>query len=238
MDGVPPQLLFAPLLVLGVIGYLVYSRTIGVKKLEGQYAQYRAGELAQRLGLQLVKGDPQFNLFVTQAQADVARGPSDGRPIHIEVRAEGAPQGVPLTLSYLMRVTQEENFSHVTWRTWFDCRLSVAVKTQFPPFEVFSRNAPQGPIAQTLAFPPQATGNPQVDALYTVLTPDARLAQLLGNQLGAFAGFANSGIHLVGEGSAISFLMQQSKAPVLAVALGQPEAMASALTALARAIGG
>ena len=84
----------------------------------------------------------------------------------------------------------------------------------------------------------QSTGNPQIDALYIVLTPEPRLAQVLGIQLGAFAGFANSGIHLVGEGQSVSFLMQQTKAPMLALALHQPEAMATALTALARAIGG
>lgn len=236
MSDFPVQVVVFPLIAFGVVGYLAYQRFRGAGQLEQQHTQFRVSSLAERLRLNVVAGDPSFNLFIRQANVDVARGPADGRPIHVEVRLEGAPNGTPLTLQYLYRVEQETGIGLVTWRTWFDCRMALTPPRPFPPFEVISRSAPLGPIARTQALPVQSTGNPAIDATYEVATNDPAEAQYLGQHLAPFAQFANAGVHLVGDGRSIAYVMKQDKAPLLANALYYAEAMASALDALSRAV--
>jgi hypothetical protein len=232
------QPILVPFIAIAVtLGFLVYRRA-AVGNMEQQYAAYRAGSLAQRLGMTLVEGDPGFNLFIRQANVDVRRGPGDGRPIQVQVRMQGTTQGVPLQLVYLYRVEQHSDIAQVTWRTWFDCRMIAQTRRPFPPFEVISRTAPLGPIAATQPLPQAPTGNSMVDSTYAVATAEPALARLLGEMLGGFATFQNSGVHLVGDGSSISFVMKQDKAPLLANALYYAELMAQQLAALAQRVGG
>ncbi len=227
-----------PVVALAVVGFFFLKGRAAVANYDEQYANYRVGPLSQRLGLQLLQGDPSFNVFIRQANVDVQRGPKDNRPIHIEVRAQGAPQGVPLEFVYLYRVEQDTGFTQVTWRTWFECRLSATTGQPFPPFEVISKNAPMGAIAQTMALPPLPTGNPAVDASYLVTTQEPGLAQLLGELLPAFATYQNAGVHLVGDGTSISFKMHQDKSPLLANVLYYAEQLAGDMSQVARRIGG
>jgi hypothetical protein len=237
MSDFPIQILLVPIVGLVVVAVLVMQRR-RIKQYDQQFASYRTGELANRLRLGLVAGDPTFNLFVQHANADVARGPSDGKPVHIEVRMEGAPDGVPLSFHYLYRVEQETGFTEVRWTTWFDCRMTARAKQPFPPFEVISRSAPLGPIAQTAGLPAEPTGDAAVDATYAVHTQEPEMARLLGQLLPSFALFVNSGVHLVGDGQTVSFVMKRDKAPLLANALYYAEPMAAGLSAIARAVGG
>lgn len=227
-----------PVVALAAVGFFFLKGRAAVANYDAEYANYRAGALSQRLGLQLIQGDPTFNLFIRQANVDVQRGPKDNRPIHLEVRAQGAPQGVPLEFVYLYRVEQETGFTQVTWRTWFDCRLSARSRQPFPPFEVISKNAPMGAIAQTLALPSLATGNAAVDATYLVTTQEPGMAQVLGELLPAFATFQNSGVHLVGDGNSVAFVMHQEKSPLLANVLYYAEHLAGHMSQVARRIGG
>ena len=238
MDDFPIQVVLFPIISIAlVVGFLVYRKK-AIAGYDQQYANYRSDALAQRLRMQLVAGDPSFNWFIRQANVDVQRGPADGRPIHIEVRMQGSPHGVPLELVYLYRVEQETSLTHVTWRTWFDCRMIGHAKQAFPAFEVRTRNAPVGPIVATMAIPEVATGNPAVDSIYHVATQEPGMAQLLGQLLPAWGQFANSGIHLIGDGQTVSFKMKQDKAPLLANALYYAEAMAEGLSELTRRVGG
>lgn len=227
-----------PVVALAVVGFFFLKGRAAVANYDEQYANYRAGALSQRLGLQLVQGDPNFNVFIRQAHVDVQRGPKDKSPIHIEVRAQGAPRGVPLEFVYLYRVEQETGFTQVTWRTWFDCRLSARSRQPFPPFEVISKQAPMGAIAQTMALPGLSTGNPSVDASYLVTTQEPAMAQLLGQLLPAFSTYQNAGVHLVGDGTSIAFVMHQEKSPLLANVLYYAEQLADHMSEVARRVGG
>jgi hypothetical protein len=238
MDQVPIQSFLFPAVALAAVLFLVVRRKKQLRGYDQQYSNYRAGELAQRLGLSLVQGDPLFNLFIRQADVDVQRGPADKRPIHIELRAQGSPHGAPLELSYLYRVEQETGFSTVTWRTWFDCRLSAQARQPFPPFEVLSRTTPFGPIAQTQSLAPMPTGNPAVDRDYVVATQEPAMAALLGQVLPQFGVFQSSGVHLVGDGRTVSFRMQQDRAPLVASTLYYAETLGKELSELARRVGG
>ncbi|MEP7053084.1 MAG: hypothetical protein ABJB12_22150 [Pseudomonadota bacterium] len=238
MNQIPIQVFLLPVIAIVAVAYMLWSRKRIGQAQDQQFSSYRAGELAQRLGLQLVAGDPNFNLFIRNANVDVQRGPSDGKPVHIEIRMQGAPNGVPLELVYLYRVERESDFTTITWRTWFDCRMSAQAARPFPPFELISRSAPLGPIAQTQPLPPLSTGNASADATYLVASAEPGVAQLLGQAAAGFAPFANSGVHLVGDGQKVSFVMKQDKAPLLANALYYAENMSQQLSELARRLGG
>ncbi|MGE3635540.1 MAG: hypothetical protein AB7P00_36890, partial [Sandaracinaceae bacterium] len=189
MGDFPIQAIVFPVLAIAFAIFYLFYRRRSLAQHDTQYANYRAGELAQRMGLTLVSGDPAFNLFIQQAHVDVQRGPSDKKPIHIEVRMTGAPHGPPLELYFLYRVEQETNFNTVTWRTWTECRVTATAKQPFPPFEVMSKSAPLGPIAAIQALPPTPTGNPQVDATHTVCTREPAMAQLLGQVIPEYVAF-------------------------------------------------
>lgn len=239
MGQIPIQVFLFPVIgVVALVVYMVWARKSTALAQDEQFSQYRAGALAQRLGLQLTVGDPNFNLFIRHAAVDVRRGPADNKPVHIEVRMQGTPNGVPLELVYLYRVEQETGFSTITWRTWFDCRMTAQAARPFPPFEMLSRTAPLGPIAQIQALPPSPTGDAAVDATYLVATGEPGVARLLGQVAGGLATFQNSGVHLVGDGSRVAFVMKQDKAPLLANALYYAESMSQVLSDLVRRLGG
>lgn len=238
MNQLPPIVFLAPVIGLVVVVAMTVLRKRALQGHDAQWSQYRASELATRLRLTLVKGDPTFNFFIRQAHADVSRGPSDGKPIHIEVLLEGAPDGHDVTLRYLYRVEQETGLAKVTWRTWFDCRMEVRAKQAFPRFEVRSRNAPMGPINRTLPLAAVATGDRALDEKYEVLTGEQGIADVLRAELPAFSRFDNAGVHLVGDGQTVAFVMQNDKAPLLANALYYAEDMQRLLTKLAVTLGG
>lgn len=238
MDGIPVQVILLPILGIAVCGYLVWQRKNMAKNLDQQNANYRAGQIAQRLGLRLVEGDPNFNIFIRQANVDVLRGPTDQKPVDIKIHMQGEAQGVPLEFVYAYRVEKQTGITTITWRTWFDCRMTVHVKRPFPAFEVVSRSTPIGPIAQTQPLAQNPTGNPQVDAAYLVATQEPGMAQWLGQVLPNFAVFVNAGVHLVGDGQRVSYVLQQDKAPLAASALYYAETMSSLLADLARRLSG
>jgi len=238
VNEIPVGLMIAPVFAVIAIAWVLYGRFVAPKRMDQQYSQFRASELAPRLGLSLVAGDPNFNFFIRQANEDVARGPKDGKPIHIDVRMEGSPGGVPTQLAYLYRVEQETGLGSVRWKTWFDCRFSVRARQAFPPFEVISRNAPAGPIVQALALPVIASGDPQIDGQYAIHTNEPAMARVLAQQLHAFATFNNVGVHLVGDGQSVAYVMKQDKAPLLPNVLYYAEQLGTCVTAVARSVGG
>jgi hypothetical protein len=239
MGDFPIQAILVPAVGLAFVVFFLVNRKRMLAKHDATYAQYRVGEMANRLGLTLVEGDPTFNLFIQQAHVDIQRGPADGRPVHIQVRMTGEPGGRPLEFFYMYRLEQETGMGSVVWRTWTECRMTATPQKPFPPFEVVSKKAPLGPIATVLALAPVPTGNAQVDATHSVMTQEPAMAKLLGEVVPGFHVFENgSGIHLVGDGQRVSFRMQRDKAPLLANAMYYAENMATLLSDLAKRVGG
>jgi hypothetical protein len=238
MSQIPIIVYLVPVFGLVLVGYMYMMRGKRLAAYDTQYANYRVGPMSQRLGLTLVEGDPQFNLWITQANEDVSRGPSDARPLHVQVRMTGNHGGIPLEFVYLHRVEQETGFSEVRRKIWFDCRLIAHARQPFPPFEVTSKQGPVGTIAQIQPLPPALTGNPAVDATYTVATNEPRMAQVLGSVLPGFSAMVNSGIHIVGDGKTVAFVMKEDKPPLIPSALYYAEIMAEQLVHVARTVGG
>lgn len=241
MSGVPIQTILFPLLGIAALAfYMLVLRKRQAATMDQNSAGYRAGALAERLGLQVVQGDPMFNLFIPQATVDAMKGPRDGQPVHIEILLRGEVEGVPLELHYLSRAEKKTDYigGVVHWTNWFECRLTAQAKRPFPEFEVVSRATPLGLITRRLAVAEARTGNPSVDAMYSVATAEPAMARLLGSQMDAFSEFVTAGVHLVGDGKAVSFQMEQAKPPMIGYALYYPESMAKGLVAIARAVGG
>jgi hypothetical protein len=223
------------------VGYMLFMRSRHKQQtvqFDQQYSSYRAGELATRLGLQLVKGDPSFNFMVTHANAAVARGATDAQAVHIDIELRGEPFGAPLSLIYLHRQERDTGFTTTTYKTWFDCRMVVTAKQAFPPFEVTSRQAPTGAIVKQQTLPELPTGNSAVDAEFSVTTQEPALAQLLGQVLPDFVVLGSAGVHLVGDGQRVSFIMNQTTTPIVASALYHAEVISHGLSNLARRLGG
>ena len=234
----PFYVLIFPALAVGYMFYMRSRHKQQTVQFDQQYSNYRAGELATRLGLQLIKGDPSFNFMVTHANAAVARGATDSQAVHIDIELRGEPFGAPLSLIYLHRQERDTGLTTTTYKTWFDCRMVVMVKQPFPPFEVTSRTTPTGTIVKQQTLPELPTGNPAVDAEYSVTTQEPALAQLLGQILPEFVAFGSAGVHLVGDGQRVSFIMNQTTTPLVASALYHAEVMSHGLSNLARRLGG
>jgi hypothetical protein len=234
----PYYVLIFPALALGYTLFMRSRHKQQTAQFDQQNAQYRAGELATRLGLQLVKGDPTFNFMVTHANADVARGATDSKAVHIDIELRGEPFGVPLSLTYLNRQERDTGLTTTTYKHWFDCRMAATAKQPFPPFEVTSRRVQSGAIVKTQTLPEMATGNPAVDAEFSVSTQEPALAQLLGQVLPEFVALSAVGVHLVGDGQRVSYIMNQISAPYVASALYHAEVMSHGLSTLAKRLGG
>jgi len=228
--------LFTILMLGGLVAMMVWQhRRVGLA--ETKYQGFRAGQMASRLGLSLVEGDPMFNLMVQQANPSVNRRLTDRSPLDVRIRMAGAPFGTPLQFAYVHRVEQDTGWTEVTRSSWFDCNLSAPVNRQFPPFEVMSRRPPLGPITSIAGLPPMSTGAHQVDQAFQVTTRDPAMARYLGELLGAFLSFENAGVHLVGDGSSIAFYMQRDRAPLLANTLFHAEHLSHVISHTAARLG-
>jgi hypothetical protein len=238
VNGVPIQVLLGPLVGLLFVLYYVFRRKAVTSGLAADHKSYEAGVLATRLGMTQTAGSPTYNLFVPHDDPQLRRGPGDKQPVHLEIAMHGSQDGVATRLDYLYRIEQETGFASVERKIWFDCRMTAAARAPFPPFEVWTRQAPAGPIVPELALPSAATGDPAVDATYAIATAEPALSRLLAGHLARLSGFANAGVHLVGDGKKVAFVMQQQRAPLVGSALYHAEAMQQALVALAKAVGG
>jgi hypothetical protein len=220
--AVPVLLFFA---VRGVMLTRRSSRT---------YAEFQAGRLAWQLGLDLVEGDPATNLAYRVANPEMRRAHSVAKPLQVKVVLRGSPEGLPVELRY-----EYQEMTRGTLREeQFGCGLTVRAARPFPPFEVTSRHLPHGAVEPLRMLPPAATGLPEIDAAYAVTTAAPAMAELLGELLHGFAPLAGSGVHLVGDGRGITFVMQNNGHPFVGTSLGQAVLIRDQLTAVARRVGG
>jgi hypothetical protein len=205
-----------PLLAILAILAVLWFRRAALR--DPRNARGRVEALALELGLDVARGDPNYNLILAQPHSDRLT----------QVLLRGSDEGTPLELSYRREVNRVTSS--------FACRMSARGATRFPEFEVISRNITQEPILQ---LPPAATGNAAVDAKYAVMTREAALARALGEQLAAFDALLTSGgVHLVADGRDVAFVMRDASPPFVSLSLLEARSMATGLVTLARALGG
>lgn len=234
-----------PVVVLLLVGlgmaYSYWARS----RMSASQPSSRAADLATKLRLQLVAGDPAFdyaNPF--SAKGRVPLGVSSGT-IRVESALEGSPDGYPTRLSYLyQKDTAIESgllSKSLQTSTVLRCRFTVRTRRAFPAFEVISR-APTmagGAIQREMNLPVCSTGNAAVDARYQVFAADPAVAVALAPLLGHFDSFAqSSGVQLIGDDSSVSFLMRETESPIMGSVLYQPELLQRGMTELAKLLGG
>jgi hypothetical protein len=241
MSSFPIQVIIVPILGLAFVVYYVFvMRKQQIGKTDDTNAGFRAGALAERLRMTLETGDPMYNLFVPCADAGVNRGAKDNQPVHVDILMRGQREGVPLQLRYLLHTEKKTDHIEgvIRWTTLVECSMTATCKQEFPQFEVTSRSTATGSVERILACPETHSGNPSIDSAFLVATKETAMAALLAKHLGAFAEFKVGGVHIVGDGKTVSFQMRQDKPVMIGYGLYYPEAMASGLVAIARAVGG
>ncbi|GAB5543851.1 MAG: hypothetical protein RLO52_12320 [Sandaracinaceae bacterium] len=200
--AVAPVVLFAGLMGVGVIAYLIY----GQKHREGlqeQTKDYRAGALAERLGLQVVRGDPAQNLWVT------GTGFSDVQ--HFDVRLSGQKNGVPVDIVYFRDVAHEKHsLREMTIHSTWEVRLAAETNANFGHFEATIRNPKAYSRVRPFfdnPMPELQTGHPAVDQAFRLTGDNPAIAQALGPLLAPLTSLVY--VHVVGAPGQVSFRLDR-----------------------------
>jgi hypothetical protein len=222
MSGVPVYVFFIPVIGLGMgLFWLVAGKRM-MAGTDRKYGEYRAGDLAQRMGLQIVEGDPSLNLLQAQTKHNMARarrpaGGPVGRLLgdadkETRVRLEGAPYGRPTQLVF-DSYTKHQDRLVVGITSWsFEYRLSIQVPVELPPFEIVLRKSgAYGVKAKPeWSLPKQSFGSPDLDAKLSLRCADPRLGPHLAPAVGGLT--SHKYLHIQSSGRVISSIAEDPNA--------------------------
>lgn len=185
----------------GLVVFFMFYNKKRMAAAEAQTANARAGELAQRMGLQLVQGDPMTNL----AMARVLTQTNKGEVPEVHVRLEGSPGGRYTELEYYERTKVDTGFTSSTITTWLTAHLTVAVRSPFPAFEVVLKDAKYfaSELKPKLVAPPTPFGDPALDKTLLLKTQDPRVAPVIAEPLRAVTAWG--WVHIHGEDGKLTF---------------------------------
>ncbi len=236
-----PVVLLLVVLGLTLAMRLVAKRLGGGETSSGGPRSMRASDLATRLRLAVVAGNPAFD-YQSPLTAPGRVRLHSSEPLQIESRLEGSPDGYPTRLAYLFREERKlEGLLTKTLevKTWFDCRFAIQTRRAIPQFEFSTRGTTVfGAVQRELPLPPVSTGDPAIDAKYQLFTADPSIVPTLVSVFGHFAPCEPQGVHVVSDGTSVAFLLREKATPFMGSALYEAEALQRAMTALARAVGG
>ena len=202
-----------PLVIIVLFGAAFLWRQRMVKAGDAQYANAALGVVAQRLGLQLVAGDPNFNLVMWENRAPQVSdlNPLPHQAFDYQIQAQGTPQGRPCRFFFQAK-REASGKLPVVGRTITDtyaCILDVATQGPLPYFELVSvsQNAYLQPNMVhssriDMQRVPGAFQNPTYDGAYSLTANDPRVAPLLARLLPVLA--AIQWIHIVGQPGSVS----------------------------------
>jgi hypothetical protein len=242
MSGVPVYVFAIPVVAVGLVVFwtVLGKRMMGAA--DKRYADYRVGEVAQRMGLQVVEGDPSLNLIQAQTTHNMASGEATGgrvarfmgdRDKETRVRLEGAPYGHPTRLVSYSYTKYQDRVAVGIVTTAFEFRLSVQIPVEIPPFEIVLRKAGAHGVKAKPEWdlPRQSLGDPDLDARLTLTCADPRLGAYLAPVVGGLT--SHKYLHIQGGGRVISSLAEANATMYAAFDLEQTqlvlEHMATAL---------
>lgn len=227
------------IVMAGFAGIAFWMRRRGagnMAEMEAKDAHARAGEVARRMGLTLVAGNPTFNFFHTGRWKDVGEAMKGGmlggpdRP-DIEIRMQGTPGGRRVELIYVDRLRVEKNVLSREVHRWLDMRLVVAVDAPFPDFEVHIRNPnPSMRPEPQLTLAPQSFGDSMLDATLVLKTNDVRIAAAIADGMRLFD--PNYYVHVIGKDGVLTFRCTE----MAGMSFGNGDKLLLALDAVARGI--
>jgi hypothetical protein len=220
-------------IALATFGFMFYMR----RRLNTQFAHMTAGALAPRLGMQVVDGDPAFNLATMSVLPSVqntgsARGflsqmaaTSVGGTLgEFKLRLAGQPYGSDAELVVYVRQDYQPGLTTNTTTTWSDVRLTVRARAAIAPFDLRLRKELTGLETRRHAdeprLPAQRFADPALDARYAIEAHDPRLPAAL---IGALAALPPHLIyvHVVGNERGVSFVMTPAAVNASAVSFEQ-----------------
>ncbi len=203
------------LFIVVFFGAATLMRKRMVQSATNQYPNATAGLVAQRLGLELVAGDPQLNVVMWEAQVPQFRdlNPLPHTVYDVRVEARGTPQGRPV---HWLFVAKEEAGARMpvvarTLTDTFHNSLEAATQATVPYFELVLRTGqneylqaePVHASRTDMQRMPGAFQNPTYDAAFELTANDARVVSVLSRALGALGGL--NFVHLVGAPGSLSF---------------------------------
>lgn len=208
----------------------------GLAQAEKNDSHARAGEVAARMGLCVVEGNPEFNFFHTGRWQDLGQAMSKNvlvRPDRpdIVVHLQGSPGGRAVEVHYFDRLRVKDNITSREVHRTFDARLVVGVLAPFPDFEVHSRNPNDYARPKPeLALPPVSFGDPMLDSALVLKSADARVAPAIAEGMRALA--SEWYVHVIGQGGKLTFRFVEHSATLL----GQGDKFLLALDQVARGL--
>jgi hypothetical protein len=185
-----PIVYVMPVLVLALLvyGFVVRKRGLAAT------THATVGALAQRLGLQVIQGDPSINLYyLAQPNRNYERN----------IQLVGAPYGREVKWDLTDGTRSQDFLVLVKVTTTWGCFLVARVGAHFPDFEVKLRNPNQYLVPEISLphLPETLTGDPAIDATFRVAIADPRYAPSLVPAIQALAGQLY--VHIVGQGGVV-----------------------------------
>jgi len=213
-EGVPAAVFLVPVIGLGMAAFWLFFGRRMMTGTDRRYREYRVADLAQRLGLRIVEGDPALNMMQahTQHNMGAAKDKAGGfmrSSKQTRVVLEGAPYGRPTRFLFHRYTEVAERVVVRVVSGAFDCRLSLQVPADLPPFEIVSRSGLgrryMGIKAEAeWGLQPQSFGDADLDARLALSSPDPRLGLYLAPAVGALA--SHRYVHIHGHGGLIESL--------------------------------
>jgi len=203
----------------GTFGFMIFMK----KRLNRQYAHMRAGELAPRLGMQLLAGNPEFNLATMSVQpgtqnatsakgflTQMAAAQVGGTLGEFKMHMAGQPYGIDSELVLYCRQDLQPGFAEDVTTTYYDLRITVHARVAVMPFDLRLRKETMHLETQRKPedprMPAQAFGHASLDERYVIETPDPNLPRRIAAALGALPPYLVY-LHIIGAGNQLSFVM-------------------------------
>jgi hypothetical protein len=212
-DGVPVSVFLLPAIGLGIGAFfLLFGRRLMTGH-DQRYHDLRVGELAQRLGLRIVEGDPALNMMQAHTKHNMRMAKDKAGFMRsskeTKVVLEGAPYGRPTRFLFHRYTAVAERVVVQVVSGSFDCRLSLQVPADLPPFEIVSRSGLgrryMGIKAKAeWGLAPQSFGDADLDAKLALSSPDPRIGLHLAPVVGALLG--HKYVHIQGHRGLIESL--------------------------------
>lgn len=188
-------IMIAIITIAGTFGFMYFQR----KRLNTQFANMRAGQLAPRLGMQVTEGNPEHNLATQSVQPSInnvgsAKGflgqmaatQVGGTLGEFKLHMQGAPYGMQSEVVLFCRQDLDRGLTTSTTTTYFDLRLSVYSHVALVPFEVRLRKEMTGLETrrnEDQQMPAQRFGMPMLDDRYIVESHDPSLPSRIANAI-------------------------------------------------------
>src|SRR5262245_15516200 len=215
-EGVPVTVFLLPAIGLGIGAFfLIFGRRLMTGH-DQHYRDLRVAELAQRLGLRIVEGDPALNMMQAHTKHNMRMAKDKAGFLRsskeTKVVLEGAPYGRPTRFLFHRYTAVAERVVVQVVSGSFDCRLSLQVPADLPPFEIVSRSGLgrryMGIKAKAeWGLSPQSFGDAGLDAKLALSGPDPRIGPFLAEVVGPLAG--QRYVHIQGHRGLIESLSSQ-----------------------------